>query len=96
MYCTAFMAHGHVKLDIEVFCFQGRAKSIHDNMLRGLDPTPKFDSHFSKNANRVTSLTSYKAFEYTQVFVCLFFVFTLILVFLYICIVRNISVTQCA
>ncbi|KAI5093383.1 protein TASOR [Silurus meridionalis] len=45
---------------------KGKVKSIHDNMLRGLDPTPKFDSHFSKNANRVTTLTSYKAFEYTQ------------------------------
>ncbi|XP_058230275.1 protein TASOR isoform X2 [Hemibagrus wyckioides] len=45
---------------------KGKVKSIHDNMLRGFDPTPKFDSHFSKNANRVTSLTSYKAFEYTQ------------------------------
>ncbi|KAF5899220.1 protein TASOR [Clarias magur] len=45
---------------------KGKVKSIHENMLKGLDPTPKFDSHFSKNANRVTSLTSYKAFEYTQ------------------------------
>ncbi|KAM9444561.1 protein TASOR isoform 2-T2 [Clarias gariepinus] len=45
---------------------KGKVKSIHENMVRGLDPTPKFDSHFSKNANRVTSLTSYKAFEYTQ------------------------------
>lgn len=45
---------------------KGKVKSIHDSMLRGLDPTPKFDSHFSKNANKVTSLMSYKAFEYTQ------------------------------
>ncbi|KAK3512544.1 hypothetical protein QTP70_015631, partial [Hemibagrus guttatus] len=45
---------------------KGKVKSIHDSLLRGFDPTPKFDSHFSKNANRVTSLTSYKAFEYTQ------------------------------
>ncbi|MCJ8744545.1 hypothetical protein PDJAM_G00119910 [Pangasius djambal] len=45
---------------------KGKVKSIHDTMSRGLDPTPKFDSHFSKNANRVTSLTSYKAFEFTQ------------------------------
>uniref|UniRef100_A0A3B4EM89 DUF3715 domain-containing protein n=1 Tax=Pygocentrus nattereri TaxID=42514 RepID=A0A3B4EM89_PYGNA len=45
---------------------KGKVKSIHDNMARTLDPTPKFDSHFSKNANRVTSLQSYRAFEYTQ------------------------------
>uniref|UniRef100_A0A4W4FAB1 Transcription activation suppressor a n=1 Tax=Electrophorus electricus TaxID=8005 RepID=A0A4W4FAB1_ELEEL len=45
---------------------KGKVKSIHDNMSRCLDPTPKFDSHFSKNANRVTSLQSYRAFEYTQ------------------------------
>ncbi|XP_060713890.1 protein TASOR isoform X1 [Tachysurus vachellii] len=45
---------------------KGKVKSIQDNMSRGLDPTPKFDSHFCKNANRVTSLTSYKAFEHTQ------------------------------
>ncbi|KAI4881039.1 hypothetical protein NFI96_027968 [Prochilodus magdalenae] len=45
---------------------KGKVKSIHDNMGRTLDPTPKFDSHFSKNANRVTSLQSFRAFEYTQ------------------------------
>ncbi|XP_066526927.1 protein TASOR isoform X2 [Hoplias malabaricus] len=45
---------------------KGKVKSIHDNMSRTLDPTPKFDSHFSKNANRVTSLQSFRAFEYTQ------------------------------
>ncbi|KAG9260194.1 protein TASOR, partial [Astyanax mexicanus] len=45
---------------------KGKVKSIHDNMSRMLDPTPKFDSHFSKNANRVTSLQSFRAFEYTQ------------------------------
>ncbi|XP_076850394.1 protein TASOR isoform X2 [Brachyhypopomus gauderio] len=45
---------------------KGKVKSIHDNMSRCLDPTPKFDSHFSKSANRVTSLQSFRAFEYTQ------------------------------
>ncbi|XP_072522186.1 protein TASOR [Salminus brasiliensis] len=45
---------------------KGKVKSIHDSMSRTLDPTPKFDSHFSKNANRVTSLQSFRAFEYTQ------------------------------
>lgn len=32
-----------------------------------LDPTPRFDSHISKNASKVTSLNSYRAFELTQV-----------------------------
>ncbi|XP_062842638.1 protein TASOR [Trichomycterus rosablanca] len=45
---------------------KGKAKSTYDNVSKCLDPTPKFDSHFSKNANRATSLQSYKAFEYTQ------------------------------
>nr|XP_055073530.1 protein TASOR isoform X1 [Misgurnus anguillicaudatus] len=45
---------------------KGRVKSVHDSMSRGMDPTPKFDSHFSKNSKRVTSLHSYKSFEYTQ------------------------------
>ncbi|TSM44155.1 Protein TASOR [Bagarius yarrelli] len=44
---------------------KGKVKSVHDN-IRGLDPTPKFDSHFSKNACKMTSLASYKAFENTQ------------------------------
>ncbi|XP_057181536.1 protein TASOR isoform X2 [Triplophysa rosa] len=45
---------------------KGKVKSVHESMSRGMDPTPKFDSHFSKNATRVTSLQSYKSFEYTQ------------------------------
>ncbi|XP_051549633.1 protein TASOR-like isoform X2 [Myxocyprinus asiaticus] len=45
---------------------KGKVKSVHDCMSRSMDPTPKFDSHFSKNSTRVTSLQSYKAFEYTQ------------------------------
>lgn len=32
-----------------------------------IEPSPKFDSHVSKSANRVTSLLSYRAFELTQV-----------------------------
>lgn len=32
-----------------------------------IEPSPKFDSHVSKSANRVTSPLSYRAFELTQV-----------------------------
>lgn len=49
------------------FVLQGKVKSVHDCMSVSMDPTPKFDSHFSKNSTRVTSLQSYRAFEYTQV-----------------------------
>ncbi|KAL1250813.1 hypothetical protein QQF64_018609 [Cirrhinus molitorella] len=45
---------------------KGKVKSVHDCMSISMDPTPKFDSHFSKNSTRVTSLQSYRAFEYTQ------------------------------
>ncbi|XP_071190862.1 protein TASOR-like isoform X1 [Salvelinus alpinus] len=46
---------------------KGKVKSIYDNMSKNLlDPTPKFDSHLSKNASIVTSLTSYRAYELTQ------------------------------
>uniref|UniRef100_A0A8C1Q4P4 Transcription activation suppressor a n=1 Tax=Cyprinus carpio TaxID=7962 RepID=A0A8C1Q4P4_CYPCA len=45
---------------------KGKVKSVHDCMSKNMDPTPKFDSHFSKNSTRVTSLQSYRAFEYTQ------------------------------
>ncbi|XP_052395598.1 protein TASOR [Carassius gibelio] len=45
---------------------KGKVKSMHDCMSISMDPTPKFDSHFSKNSPRVTSLQSYRAFEYTQ------------------------------
>lgn len=49
---------------------QGKVKSIYDNMSKNLlDPTLKFDSHLSKNASIVTSLTSYRAYELTQVLV---------------------------
>ena len=47
---------------------QGRLKHIYENMPKNaMDPTPKFDCHVSKNANKVTSLLSYRAFEHTQV-----------------------------
>ncbi|XP_071020796.1 protein TASOR-like isoform X2 [Oncorhynchus clarkii lewisi] len=54
--------------DIVVFkVMRGRLKSIFENMPKSvLDPTPKFDCHVSKNATRVTSLLSYRAFELTQ------------------------------
>ncbi|KAF7656332.1 hypothetical protein LDENG_00042900 [Lucifuga dentata] len=46
---------------------KGKVKSIYENMSKNLlDPTPRFDSHISKNASQVTSLTSYRAFELTQ------------------------------
>lgn len=51
-----------------VWCwFQGKVKSMYENMKNLQDPTPRFDSHISKNASKVTSLTSYRAFELTQV-----------------------------
>ncbi len=53
--------------NVRSFVLQGKVKSVHDSMSKSMDPTPKFDSHFSKNSTRVTSLQSYKAFEYTQV-----------------------------
>lgn len=47
---------------------QGRVKHIHENMPKNaIEPSPKFDSHLSKSANRVTSPLSYRAFELTQV-----------------------------
>ncbi|XP_050930559.1 LOW QUALITY PROTEIN: protein TASOR [Lates calcarifer] len=45
---------------------KGKVKSIYENMKNILDPTPRFDSHISKNASKVTSLNSYRAFELTQ------------------------------
>lgn len=50
------------------FVSQGRIKHIHENMPKNaIEPSPKFDGHLSKSANRVTSLLSYRAFELTQV-----------------------------
>ncbi|XP_028848724.1 LOW QUALITY PROTEIN: protein TASOR-like [Denticeps clupeoides] len=56
--------------DIVVFrMMKGRVKSIHEHTPKNtLDPTPKFDCHVSKNASKVTSLLSYRAFEHTQQF----------------------------
>ncbi|XP_041859905.1 protein TASOR isoform X2 [Melanotaenia boesemani] len=46
---------------------RGRIKPIHENMPKNaIEPSPKFDCHMSKSANRVTSLLSYRAFELTQ------------------------------
>ncbi|XP_056130388.1 protein TASOR-like [Lampris incognitus] len=46
---------------------KGKVKGIYENMTKNLlDPTPCFDSHLSKNISKVTSTTSYKAFELTQ------------------------------
>lgn len=46
---------------------RGRIKHINENMPKNaMEPTPKFDCHLSKSANRVTSLLSYRAFELTQ------------------------------
>lgn len=42
-------------------------KSIYENTKNLLDPTPCFDSHICKHAGKVTSVTSYRAFEHTQV-----------------------------
>ncbi|KAM9365564.1 protein TASOR-like [Pholidichthys leucotaenia] len=47
---------------------KGKVKSIYENMKNLLDPTPRFDSHIAKNASKVTSVTSYRAFELTQHF----------------------------
>lgn len=54
--------------DMIVFkVMRGRIKHIHENMPKNaIEPTPKFDCHLSKSANRVTSLLSYRAFELTQ------------------------------
>ncbi|TNM86962.1 hypothetical protein fugu_007192 [Takifugu bimaculatus] len=54
--------------DMIVFkVMRGRVKHIHENMPKNaIEPSPKFDSHVSKSANRVTSPLSYRAFELTQ------------------------------
>lgn len=54
--------------DIIIFkVMKGRLKSIFENMPKSnLEPTPKFDCHVHKNASKVTSLLSYRAFELTQ------------------------------
>ncbi|XP_069668376.1 protein TASOR isoform X2 [Haliaeetus albicilla] len=62
--------------DVIVFkIIKGRMKSIYDHIgmkamestVKGaLDPTPKHECHVSKNANKVTSLLAYRAYELTQ------------------------------
>ncbi|XP_074908677.1 protein TASOR isoform X4 [Buteo buteo] len=62
--------------DVIVFkIIKGRMKSIYDHIgmkamestvKSALDPTPKHECHVSKNANKVTSLLAYRAYELTQ------------------------------
>ncbi|XP_035500892.2 protein TASOR isoform X3 [Scophthalmus maximus] len=54
--------------DMIVFkVMRGRIKHTHENMPKNaMEPTPKFDCHLSKSANRITSSLSYRAFELTQ------------------------------
>lgn len=67
--CPASRISGPVETPSSRLCVpQGRVKHIHENMPKNaIEPSPKFDSHLSKSANRVTSLLSYRAFELTQV-----------------------------
>ncbi|NXD68257.1 TASOR protein, partial [Eolophus roseicapillus] len=62
--------------DVIVFkIIKGKMKSIYDHigmkamestLKSALDPTPKHECHVSKNANKVTSLLAYRAYELTQ------------------------------
>ncbi|NXQ13195.1 TASOR protein, partial [Peucedramus taeniatus] len=62
--------------DVIVFkVIKGKMKSIYDHIgmkamestvKSVLDPTPKHECHVSKNANKVTSLLAYRAYELTQ------------------------------
>ncbi|KAM6062335.1 protein TASOR isoform 3-T4 [Chlamydotis macqueenii] len=62
--------------DVIVFkIIKGKMKSIYDHIgmkamestvKNALDPTPKYECHVSKNANKVTSLLAYRAYELTQ------------------------------
>lgn len=42
-------------------------KAMESTVKSVLDPTPKHECHVSKNANKVTSLLAYRAYELTQV-----------------------------
>lgn len=42
-------------------------KALEATVKSALDPTPKHECHVSKNANKVTSLLAYRAYELTQV-----------------------------
>lgn len=72
-----------VSKTVVTFCLilQGKVKTIFDNMPKNnLEPTLKYDSHVFKNASKVTSLLSYRAFEHTQVSVSFIFsVFSFVL-----------------
>ncbi|XP_067302547.1 protein TASOR isoform X3 [Pseudorasbora parva] len=54
--------------DIIIFkVMKGKVKTIFENMPKNnLEPALKYDSHVYKNASKVTSLLSYRAFEHTQ------------------------------
>ncbi|KFV11531.1 Protein FAM208A, partial [Tauraco erythrolophus] len=62
--------------DLIVFkIIKGKMKGIYDHIgmkamestvKSALDPTPKHECHVSKNANKVTSLLAYRAYELTQ------------------------------
>ncbi|KFP87416.1 Protein FAM208A, partial [Acanthisitta chloris] len=62
--------------DVIIFkVIKGKMKSIYDHIgmktmesaaKSVLDPTPKHECHVSKNANKVTSLLAYRAYELTQ------------------------------
>ncbi|XP_062977365.1 protein TASOR isoform X2 [Elgaria multicarinata webbii] len=60
--------------DIIIFkVIKGKMKTIYDNLgamdstvKSALDPTPKHECHVSKNANRITSVLTYRAYERTQ------------------------------
>ncbi|XP_061639519.1 protein TASOR isoform X1 [Phyllopteryx taeniolatus] len=53
--------------EIVVFkVMKGKVKSIYENIKNVLDPTPRFDSHLSKNVSKITSVASFRAFEHTQ------------------------------
>ncbi|XP_036286702.1 protein TASOR isoform X3 [Pipistrellus kuhlii] len=60
--------------DVIIFkIMKGKIKSIYEPMgvkslesKSALDPTPKHECHVSKNANRITSLLAYRAYELTQ------------------------------
>ncbi|KAG5282460.1 hypothetical protein AALO_G00056270 [Alosa alosa] len=46
---------------------KGKLKTIYENTPKNaVDPTQKFDCHVFKNASKVASLYSYRAFEHTQ------------------------------
>uniref|UniRef100_A0A667GH78 Transcription activation suppressor n=1 Tax=Lynx canadensis TaxID=61383 RepID=A0A667GH78_LYNCA len=54
--------------DVVIFkIMKGKIKSLESILNKSaLDPTPKHECHVSKNANRVTSLLAYRAYELTQ------------------------------